>query len=489
MYKIYIKEKGILMLSGFAVLTCVISSCKKFVQVGPPNYEIVSASVFNNPNTVTSALLGIYLDMVSNQDSWILAQDQGLMADELTTYSTDPTQLQYYTNSMIASNNPGDWYDGYSYIYQANALIEGLQNNGNINPAIAQQVTGEALFIRAFWLFYLTNMYGDIPLVTTTNYATNQTLSKSSQALVYIQIISDLKKAQSLLNVNYVDATDTASGMDRIRPNVSVATAFLARVYLYTQKYDSALIEANLVIGNPMYRLCATPTAAAPNSTFLANSTEAIWQLGVPSPSPSGSNTPDANNFYLASAPSTGDENSCTISPQLLNAFEPNDQRRAYWIGVDSTGTTPETYYYFPFKYQSYQQTNVTEYTMVLRLAEQYLIRAEAEAQRGDMADAAKDLDTIRARAGLGPSPTLTATSSLQQADSAILHERQVELFTEWGHRWFDLIRMDSVNVVLGSPGDVCHYKGGKWNVDWELYPIPQNDVLLDANLKQNLGY
>ena len=126
---------------------------------------------------------------------------------------------------------------------------------------------------------------------------------------------------------------------------------------------------------------------------------------------------------------------------------------------------------------------------MVLRLAEQYLIRAEAEANLGDMVDATKDLNAVRARAGLGPSPTLTASSSLQQADSAILHERQVELFTEWGHRWFDLIRTGTVNTVLGSPGNVCQAKGGVWSSTSELFPIPESQILDDPNLGQNPGY
>jgi hypothetical protein len=86
-------------------------------------------------------------------------------------------------------------------------------------------------------------------------------------------------------------------------------------------------------------------------------------------------------------------------------------------------------------------------------------------------------------------SPTLTASSNIQQADSAILHERQVELFAEWGHRWFDLIRTGTVNSVMGSPGNVCAMKRGVWNANDTLYPIPQSEIKNDVNLTQNLGY
>ncbi len=85
----------------------------------------------------------------------------------------------------------------------------------------------------------------------------------------------------------------------------------------------------------------------------------------------------------------------------------------------------------------------------------------------GDMTDAAKDLNIIRARAGLPPSSQLTSSSNLQQADSAILHEEQTELFTEWGHRWFDLNRTGAVTILMGSPGNVYQYKNNgmeTWN-------------------------
>ncbi len=219
------------------------------------------------------------------------------------------------------------------------------------------------------------------------------------------------------------------------------------------------------------------------------NSTEAIWQLGIAQPQ-GVSNTLDATYFILTAAPNNyGNANCSSISPQLLNAFEPTDKRRINWIDSIVTGGVS---YYFPYKYQSYNTTTITEYTMVFRLAEQYLIRAEAEANLGDMTDAADDLNIIRARAGLPPSSQLTSSSNLQQADSAILHERQTELFTEWGHRWFDLNRTGAVTIVMGSPGNVYQYKNNgmeTWNSDWQLYPLSNYEITNDKNLSQNPGY
>jgi hypothetical protein len=474
-----------------------IVGCKKFVQIEPPNTQLVTTSVFNNNATATSAMTVIYTKMFSNSESYDLGQNLGLLGDELTNYSTGLTQVQFYTNGMTAINSSGEWANAYNYIYQANAIIAALQNNDNISPAVAQQLTGEALFIRAFWHFYLTNEYGDVPLVTTTLYTVNDQISKAKQAQVYVQIIQDLKNAQSLLNANYVDATDTTITTQRVRPTKASAEALLARAYLYTQQYDSAETYASLVIGNSLYGLCSnlssltTQPNGGTNSVFSMNSTEAIWQLSTPTPN--NDNTNDAQDFILNNAsPSTGIDYSSTISPQLLNSFEVGDRRRSNW--VDSFKASPTVIYYYPYKYQAYNTTTLSEYTMVLRLAEQYLIRAEAEAQQNDLADAVSDVNVIRTRAGLAPLVVGVNTNNALIL-SQILHERQVELFTEWGNRWFDLIRMVNttstinVNTVLGSPGNVCQSKNGVWNSSSALFPIPQSEILDDPNLSQNPGY
>ena len=98
------------------------------------------------------------------------------------------------------------------------------------------------------------------------------------------------------------------------------------------------------------------------------------------------------------------------------------------------------------------------------------------------MTAAAADLNVIRQRAGL----TNTTATGQQAILNAILHERQVEFFTEWGHRWFDLKRTGNVNAVMSV---VTPQKGGIWNANWALYPIPISEITLNPNLKQNPGY
>jgi len=119
-------------------------------------------------------------------------------------------------------------------------------------------------------------------------------------------------------------------------------------------------------------------------------------------------------------------------------------------------------------------------------LGEQCLIRAEARAQQGNLNGAISDLDIIRKRAGLPLIANTNPGISQSVLLTAILHERQVELFTEWGHRWLDLKRTNNVDGVMNT---VTTQKGGTWNSDWQWYPITLSELQTAPNLVQNEGY
>jgi hypothetical protein len=130
---------------------------------------------------------------------------------------------------------------------------------------------------------------------------------------------------------------------------------------------------------------------------------------------------------------------------------------------------------------------------MMLRLAEQYLIRSEARAKQGDVAGAVADLNVLRKRARAtatlavpNPLPDLSSSITQDQALNAVLQENRVELFTEWGHRWLDLKRTQKVEEVMKV---VTPLKGGTWESSDQLYPIPSDDISRNVNLSQNPGY
>jgi hypothetical protein len=407
-----------------------------------------------------------------------------LSADELTLFDpTDPTYSGYYQN-MLTNSNTGSaidyWETIYPIIYVVNSAISGLTNNSALTPAVQQQLMGEARFMRAFCYFYLVNLYGPVPLATGTDYTVNAALPRAPTSAVWQQIIQDLKDAQGLLSPSYLDATLLSTTTQRFRPTKWAAAALLARSYLYTSDWADAESEADSVIGNSaLYSLDSL------NNVFLANSTEAIWQLqavGIGA----YSNTGEGAIFVLPPGGPNTSNYPVYLSNNVVSSFELNDGRRANW--VDSVIVGSDTYYY-PYKYKiGLVDTTAQEYSMVLRLGEQFLIRAEAEAELNDLTDAAGDLNTIRNRADL-PNISNTIASSQTSLLAAIQHERQVELFTEWGHRWLDLKRTGTIDAVMGAPGNVCQQKGGTWNTDWQWYPIPLSELESDPGLTQNAGY
>src|SRR5690606_25083880 len=128
---------------------------------------------------------------------------------------------------------------------------------------------------------------------------------------------------------------------------------------------------------------------------FLANGTEAIWQLAPNI----GGNTSEGNLFILAEPPTSSFYNPVYLDSELVNAFSMEDLRLTHWVGIFESGE--ETYHY-PFKYKVRLSTSEpTEYSMVLRIAEQYLIRAEARLMQGKIEVGKQDLNVIRERAGL----------------------------------------------------------------------------------------
>lgn len=451
------------------VTILVISiSCEDFVEIEAPETDIVSETVFQSNATATSAVLHLYTEMNTSSDfagggSSSISLLQGLSADELTTLTSSVgTELEsFYFNNVVPTGTEvaNIWSTCYNIIYGANAIIEGLDNSSRVSPELREQLEGEAKFIRAFCHFYLVNLFGDIPYISSTDYRINSNVSRVSVSEVYQGITNDLLEAKDLLNNDYPTS-------NRVRPNRGVVTALLARVYLYMEDWINAEIQASEIIdSNSMYSLSEV------DQTFLISSNETIWQLF---PDEDNNNGNDGSTFIVVDVPRF-----VVMSEDLFNSFEDGDARKAKWIG--SLTSDPETYI-FPFKYKSQESDPASEYTVVFRLAEQYLIRSEARAHQGNLSEAISDLDVIRQRAELQLISAINPNISQSNLLLAIELERRLELFTEWGHRWFDLKRTGRAGTVLSTIKE-------SWESTDMLLPLPQNETELNQNLTQNPGY
>jgi starch-binding outer membrane protein, SusD/RagB family len=442
-------------------------SCKKLVEIGSPAGAITVDKVFVSNQTANAVLSAIYAELNSSFSTNMYPTiTTALSSDELVDFTTSYTAFQ---NNTIQSNdniNGSMWAGYYKVIYEINSLLEGLESSSTISASLKSQLLGEAKFLRAFSYFELVNFYDQVPLITSTNVSVNAHAPRVDTSKIYQQIISDLEDAENILSDAYV-------GVDRCRVNKTAAIALLARVYLYTRNWSEAETKSSLVINSASYNLTEDLT-----KVFTKNSNETIFQLW------------SANGFTTL-----GNRLIASISPNLVftddfvNELERGDTRQASWIdSIDYAGAM----YFYPFKYKlnSANQSDTAENLVVLRLGEQYLIRAEARINNNKVSEGIEDLNVLRARARAIPTlaipdplPALPTSLSLEASKLAVEHERRIELFSEWGHRWFDLKRTDRINAIMSL------VKPNNWKPTAALYPIPLVEINANINLKQNTGY
>ncbi len=447
-----------------AALSLTNLSCEKFLEVESPKNEVIADVAFKDEKIATSTILGIYSSMNGFNSQFASGMTSILMsitADDY--YYAAATYDAFKQNALLptTSNLNRLWSQPYTHINQANGVIEGIAAS-SLSAKVKQQLSSEAKFVRAFCYFYLVNIFNKVPLVKDTDIDKNKLLGQSTKQETYDFIIEDLKEAVAGLS-------DAYQGAERVRPNKKAAQALLARVYLYTEKWDLAEATAAAVIADTRYKLSADL-----NSVFLRTSEEAIWQLQTVNTSTAGVNTWEGFSIVPPTPTSTA---LYRVYPVTAAKFELGDKRRTDWLKPYVTATTT---FYYPTKYKFRTSTPVTEYNTVLRLAEQYLIRAEARANQNNSAkliEAIGDLNVIRSRANL---PALSTSLIKAEVLLAIENERQLEMLGEWGHRWFDLVRTNRAVPVLSVT------KANGFNAADQLIPISEEILKTNPKLTQN---
>jgi len=473
-------NKLLLFISAFLLV-----SCNNLLEIPEPKNSLTTEKVFNNETQAKGAMAGVLTQMINTSayasfSAGLTSQLGRASADELDRVLNPGDNI--YRNALTAQDGQtgGIWNSAYQSIYGANGVIEGIADSKSplLGERLRKELTAEAKFIRAFCYFYLVNTYGDVPMVLTINLAKNTNIERTATTKVYQQIISDLKEAINVLPADY-----SVSNGERIRANKWAAKALLARVYLYTGDNSNAIAEATDVIGqNSLYQL----ELADLNKVFLKNSSETIWQLQQSTQIDfSGNAVPEA--IYLMPNPlHTGV--SSDLSSNLLRAFDEGDLRKAAWIdSTDFVSGSNIVHARFMAKYKTGMHNKIvngeaSEYYMVLRFAEMYLIRGEASVLGGSINTGIEDINVLRRRAGVTPLPT---SLGKEAALAAIAKERQAELFGEWGHRWFDLKRTGKAEAVLSAiPAKQ------PWRGNYQLlYPIPKLELERNHFLVQNPNY
>lgn len=439
-------------------------ACSDFVEVGPPKNILVSETVFDDAATVESTLTNMYHKIREQgllSGNFGMTTALGIYSDELDYYGFDTDHLELYNHSVLPSNGTilAWWGHAYNLIYSANDIISGVEGSDGLSEEETARFMGQALFVRAYVHSLLASLFGDVPYIRTTDYLRNNSVSRLPVGEVYAHIIDDLKKAMELL-----EGTGEIS-TDRVLPDAYVIKALLARMYLYTGNWDLAESMATELIDS----FALEPELG---DVFLKGSTGTIWQLR---PGENPRNTQEANQLIIEFIPGQ----TYALAEALLASFEAGDLRKDQWVGsISDAGNTVTLHFAHKYK-ATFRETESLEHSILFRLAEQYLIRAEARAHLGKLAGARQDLNKIRNRAGLSD----TGANTLSDLLSAILQERRVELFAELGHRWFDLKRTGRAGEVLGALKP-------NWRATDVLLPIPEAELEVNPNLlPQNPGY
>ncbi len=186
------------------------------------------------------------------------------------------------------------WSPVYKNIFICNSAIEGLSKSSKLTASVKKQLLGEAKFIRAYFYYYLVNLFGDVPIITSTDHRINSNAIRNKVNEVYSQIITDLTEAKSLLSENFLNENLKiySSVPERVRRfEMGRPLLFWHESFLNTGDYNNAEFEASEVISQSS--LFELPAFA---DVFKKNSKKAIWQL---QPVASGHNTRTLGSLFF----------------------------------------------------------------------------------------------------------------------------------------------------------------------------------------------
>ena len=443
------------------IATITITSCEKMIEVDIPNDQIDKETVFKDVQTANAAIAALYADAMKSSpiaggdvETYLSAYTDEL--DNFATVASDNRDL--FLNQHIDTNSIiyNVWAGVYKHIYSANSILEGVTASTGIAVSDKRYLRGEALLVRSIMFFYVSQLYGDIPYPESTDYMINNIINKTNSVQVLSNLEKDLIEVSSLLENEYRNP-------ERIYPNRIVARLLLAKVYMAKKDWNKAENILKEIVQSGLYQMEPDIT-----KVFQKTGKHIIWQL---KPNNNLSLPQSGIYYFINSAPST-----YALTDELINSFSNDDLRKQKWIApVVFNGMT----YYRAEKYKNRGGNNLTEYSIVFRLEEVFLLLAEALTQQDKIVEALPYVNATRLRAQISP---LTSSITKSNLLDEILLENKREYFTEMGHRFIDLKRMDKLNILQTTKPN--------WKDFHKLWPIPQKEILLNANLKpQNSGY
>ncbi|HLM67032.1 MAG TPA: RagB/SusD family nutrient uptake outer membrane protein [Longimicrobium sp.] len=385
-----------------------------------------------------------------------------LYTDNLRFSGTFSTDREVSSRAVRPTNGAitGIWGAAYNGINRANNVLAAVDSVYEATDLEATQFKGEALFIRALNYHNLVRFFGGVPVVTAPTWEISPEVNvpRSTPAQVYSRIAADLQQSITMLNQVRAAGITLRAG----RANVWAARALLARVSLDMGQWAQARDLASQVISNTGSDRFSLVDDYR-NIWRVENNSESIFEVQF--------TISDANSLAFWFFPSElgGRYGFNPAAVSFLGPNSPTNERRNGSVGI-SEGA----FYVNKFFRIETGDDNVP----VIRLAEMYLIRAEANWRLGaDPATVRADINVVRARSELAPLDATVATST--QLRDAILAERRAEFAFE-GHRLFDLRR------ILGDAETATRLQIEQFRL---VFPVPQRELDANPALTQTPGY
>lgn len=431
----------------------LFTSCSSFLEVDPKS-SISGEGIIKDETSAEAAISGVY-DALRSYYS-VNYQSIAYLSGDNVQWTGSQSQVQEFINHKVNPENAtiaSTWNGIYTTINRTNNVIGAIVNyeGDGIPTTVKDKVLGQAYAIRGLAYFDLARVWGGVPLITepTEKVGDNTGIARSTVEQTYQQVIDDLNLAEDLLSVT----------TDRFALTKKTVWALKARYYLYRKNWEKAREYATLLIDDQSnYELIAPYYAFFKND--VTGTKESVFELFYSTNEPNTHRAqwqPQTNGGTRQWAPSE------PLIALLTNASTAG--ARSALIAKDNQNRWYGDLYY---------RSTGADPTYVIRIAELYLIRAEAYAELEEYNLALADLNKIRKRALL---PDLLLSTSKSDLLLWIENERRLEFAFE-AHRWFDLVRTGRAQQVLGI------------NESFRLLlPIPYSQVLADPALKQNPGY
>jgi starch-binding outer membrane protein, SusD/RagB family len=490
-----------------SIFALTLFSCSEdYLEKTDPN-RLVSDNFYETEDQVAQALNGVY------------SQLQGIVSSQwqYNEFITDNTTLHFNVANrgqgpaleaiefwQINSNTPNitNLYNSiYGAMVNINTTLDRLQEVTFDENAV-REFEGQLKFMRAYYYFHLVQYFGDVIMITESLASPDEAWEYERQPVetVYELILSDLDDAVSFLPTSYPDE-------ETGRVTKGAALSLLGKVYLTRKEYSQA-VNTLTEVTTLGYELL--PDYADVFDPVNKNHAESVFSVQFQG----GNELGEHSSFIYTFAPresvgavidfpgqNGGGWN--TPSLDMINAYEEGDLRKEVSLKEGYTSLEGEWVpipYINKYNHPHTIRGRTDDNWPVIRYADVLLMLAEAINEVSGPGDAYQYLNPVRERAGLAP---LTGLSQEAFAE-AVMKERRAELAFE-NHRWFDLKRAmtpEELAVFMNAYGEVeksqpttdrggIPFSAGDFRFEpYEaLFPIPNDEILINSNLTQNPGY